>query len=298
MCGRPAAAVNLQGVRAADFFEEHVDPADELFGPGTSTPSLGFRQEFVRALRVGPQEVPDAEVGAGLARLVHDDLESYGTSGDPQLSEGDLRDALLALRAVLQRLAVDVPDIPFRDFTSFRSYWLREGASGSWQARRDILDGIFTALHDDLADLESGLLTASLADAVSPRGRTGWTRVDEELAELRRHFQHARTPQDYRNVGNDCVVVLETLSRQVYDVSRHLRAGETEPPIGKTKQRLERFVEDAAAGPENVEMRKLLRAAIDMAQAVKHTAGSTRRSAGIAADATILLANLLRRLGD
>ena len=78
----------------------------------------------------------------------------------------------------------------------------------SWKARRDILDGVFNDLHDQLADLDSRLMTASLAEAVSPRGRTGWARVDGEIVELRRHFQHARTPQDYRNIGNDCTTVI------------------------------------------------------------------------------------------
>jgi len=41
------------------------------------------------------------------------------------------------------------------------------------------------------------------------------------------------------------VIVLEALSRQVYDVDQHLRDGEEEPPVAKTKQRIDRFVEDA-----------------------------------------------------
>lgn len=65
--------------------------------------------------------------------------------------------------------------------------------------------------------------------------REGWAAVDEEISELRRHFLVARTPQDYRAIGNDCVHVTEALSRQVYDASRHLRSGEEEPPADKTK---------------------------------------------------------------
>lgn len=289
-------------MRPDDFFEEHSAPVDDFVGVELGLlplgPTLSFRRGFVRLLRAGPQDVPDAEVAVALARLVHDDLESYGTDSGQRLDEDDVRDALLALRAVLARLQVAIPDIPFRDFASFRSFWVRDGARGSWQARRDILDAIFNDLHEQLADLESGVLTSSLAEAVSPRERTGWARVDEKIAELRRHFQQARTPQDYRNVGNDCTIVMETLSRQVFAAGRHLRPGETEPPVANTKQRLDRFVEDAASGPENAATRKLLRASIEMAQSVKHNAGPSRRSAGVAADATILVANLLRRFEE
>ena len=115
---------------------------------------------------------------------------------------------------------------------------------------------------------------------------------------MRRHFTSARTPQDYRNVGNDCVTVLEALSRQVYDPDKHLRDGEDEPPVGKTKQRIERFVEDAAPGSDAAVLRKLVRSSIEYAQEVKHRDTGSRKEAGIAADSVILLANLLRRLDE
>lgn len=128
--------------------------------------------------------------------------------------------------------------------------------------------------------------------------RTGWHEVDKEISELRRHFQGARTAQDYRSVGLDCVAVTESLSAQVYDQAKHLREGEEEPPIANTKQRLERFVEDAIPGPDDAKLRKLARATIDFAQHVKHGKTPTRREAGIAADAVIQLANILRHLDD
>lgn len=90
----------------------------------------------------------------------------------------------------------------------------------------------------------------------------------------------------------------EALSRQVYDVNCHLRPGETEPPVAQTKQRIERFVEDAASGASNAEVRKLARAAIELSQAVKHSSTPSRRQAGIAADSVVQLANLLRRLDE
>jgi hypothetical protein len=71
-----------------------------------------------------------------------------------------------------------------------------------------------------------------------------------------------------------------------------------EPAVAQTKQRLSRVVEDRLADPGNAEMRKLARAAIEAAQAVKHNATPDRLSAGLAADAVILVANLLRRLSD
>lgn len=268
-------------------------------GFGFDTTVHRFRREMARRLRQGPlEDAPDPEVAVALARLIHDELEAFGTGGGQVIEDADLREALQALRAVCGRLGVGEPKVPFRDFTTFRSYWIRNGASGSggWQARRDILAGVFDALHDRLADLESQSLTSSLAQPVSPRGRTGWAKVDAEVAELRRHFQSATTPQDYRNVGNDCVILIEAVSAAAYDPGMHLRPDGSEPPVAKTKERLDRVVEVALPGPENAELRKVARATIEAAQAIKHRTTPSRRDAGIAADATIMLVNLLRRL--
>lgn len=78
---------------------------------------------------------------------------------------------------------------------------------------------------------------------------------------------------------------------------RHLPTGETEPPTGQTHKRIMRFVDVELEGSGNVEVRALVRRAAELAEAVKHRGGATRRDAGIASDAVILLANILRRVG-
>lgn len=283
-------------MRPEDFFTApEPDPLDDL---GISSKPR-FNLSLVRELRSGPiAQADDVETAVALARLIHDDLEAFGTEGGEELTDAQMRESLLALRSSLKRLGLDRFEVPFRDFKTFRSYWLQNDGYGSWQARRDILNGIFEPMHEALAERESKSLSSTLAGAISPRERTGWPRVDEEIAELKRHFAQARTAQDYRNIGNDCVVVLEALSRQVYEANRHLRDGEEEPPVAKTKARIERFIEDALPGADNAALRKLVKAANDLAQAVKHRATGNRREAGIAADSVILLANILRRVDD
>jgi hypothetical protein len=214
------------------------------------------------------------------------------------MTENDMREALLALRAVVTRMGIDGFDLPFRDFRTFKSYWIRQDAAGSggYHARRTLLADLFDPLHDDLADIETRVLSSTLVEPMSPHARTGWSAVDTEISELRRHFRAARTPQDYRSVGNDCVAVMEALSKHAYDPAVHLRSGETEPPVASTKQRLDRVIEDAVPGPENAALRRLARAAIELSQQIKHTHEPTRTDAGICADAVIQLANMVRRL--
>lgn len=85
---------------------------------------------------------------------------------------------------------------------------------------------------------------------------------------------------------------------QVYDRDVHLRDGEEEPKVSDTKKRFDRYIEVSLGGGENELLRKLARATIEVAQKVKHNPTSSRRDAGIANDAVILLANILRRLAE
>lgn len=284
-------------MKSWDFWTEH-----EVFEPWeetSTTTSRALDEQFLLDLTRGPVAAhPDIEVAVALARFAHEEFEGHGTGG-AEVSQEQSVLIMRALRAVLTRLGVTTFAPPFRDFTTFYKHWRSVGAvgAGGWQARRDILDEYFDPLHELLDEREAGSITSTLATAISPLRVTGWPRVDEEISELRRHFESSASQQDYSNVGNDCVALLEALSATVYEHEKHKRGDEREPAVQNTKERLDRYVEVELVGPNNAELRKLSRAAIEFAQAVKHRRATvTRQEAGIAADAVILLANLLRRI--
>ena len=233
-----------------------------------------------------------------LARFAHEQFDGHGTSG-ADIDQDQSVVLVRALKAVLTRLGITNFSPPFRDFDTFYKHWRRAGAvgTGGWQARREIVDEYFDPLHAVLDEREAGSISSTLAVAISPRSVTGWPRVDEEISELRRHFESASSQQDYSNIGNDCVAILEALSATVYEHDKHRVSDESEPPVASTKNRLDRFIEVDLPGAANAELRKLARASIEFAQAVKHRRSTvSRMEAGIAADATILLANILRRV--
>lgn len=99
-----------------------------------------------------------------------------------------------ALSSTLSRVGIKL-DLPWRDFATFRSYWLKDGCSGSWQARRDLLESFFGPVQLELDRQEEAQFRAVLAEAVSPHTKTGWPKVDEELPELRRRFRTTTTTQ-------------------------------------------------------------------------------------------------------
>lgn len=280
-------------MRSSDFFRDEIGQSP--WGDGVSTTMLDI--DLVRSLREHPvEEHADASAGLGLVDLAQEELTSFGTGGGERLDDREIEEVLRTIEALTTRLAVPI-EVPFRNFTTFKAYWLRNDGYGSWQARRDMVEELFGPTRLRLIRLEEAA-GVPLARPVSPRSETGWPTVDDEIGELRRRFDSSTTPQDYRAVGTYCMGVIEALSRTVYDAARHLRPGEAEPPVDKSKQRLERYIEDALPGKPNEELRGLARRVIALAHQVKHSETPTRTEAGIAADSVILLANMLRRLAE
>ena len=277
---------------SSDFFEE-----DEFDGWG------GARREslntaWLERLRRRPEpEHSDVDVAVALMDLVHNDLMLFGTSGGESLSDEEMRIAVRTLRAVTSRCGEEFK-LPFREHSSWKAYWLKNDGYGSWQARRELLSGLFNDATARLEAMQDQSIASTLADSISPHEMLGWPAVDTEIGELRRHFREGRTPQDYRGVGNDCTHVLEALSKHVYESDIHTPDDEDDPPPQMTKLRIERYIEERLPGSDNKRLRVLARTAIEVAQQIKHSNEPTRTEAGVAADAVILLANMLRRLED
>lgn len=102
-------------------------------------------EDLVRSLLEGSaKEVGDVSGAMALLTLADAELRAYGTDGSNTLSEPQITLVLRALQAVCSRIGVNV-EIPFRNFSGFRSYWMRRGASGAggWQARRDLVHELF-----------------------------------------------------------------------------------------------------------------------------------------------------------
>ena len=231
-----------------------------------------------------------------LLELLHQQFEAYGTGGGEWIEAKDMRVAVDACNEVVRRLGLAEFEIPFRDYSSFHTWWVENGAYGSWQGRRDLLQRIFEPAERMVRSTRIDERRRRVASGVTPTGRLDWPSFERMVIQIETRFRSARGVPDYKAVGLDCVTLLEALSRSLYDPAQHLRLGESEPPVDQSKNRLDRVVEDAAQGSGKAELRKLVKAAIEYAHHVKHQTTPSRQDAGMAADATILVAHLLRRL--
>lgn len=156
-------------MRAVDFFLE-AEPGFDF--EGEFIPRV-LDEDLVEALRAGPLDgIADESAAIGLLDLVYDQLGRYGTDGSQDLFDPQVELAIRTLETVTLRVDVAL-QVPFRDFTRFRSYWLRNDASGSWQARRDILEALFEPVRERLRlveakPIDTRLPQRSLADLQDP----------------------------------------------------------------------------------------------------------------------------------
>jgi hypothetical protein len=266
---------------------------------GDSEPhsTFAFRRDLVAMALKGPVVgFSEIELAEGLVQLAHKELTTFGTGGISRIHDEDMQLLIRARLAVCNRLNISFPRLPFRNLTTFRDHWISEGMGGSYAARRNYLDGVFDPVEEALFDLATAGWTDRLVDPISPHGATGWAGIDAEIHELRNRFLVARSAQDHCAVGSACVRILECLGEVVFDPAAHMPKGGDIPARDKTKLRFESVILHEIPGPENETLRKAARAIIELAHEVKHRQTPTRRDAGIACDAVIMLVNLMRRL--
>ncbi len=149
-----------------DFFVSR--PGGWFGGQG----SLTLDEQLVEDLRRGPlANRPDLEVGLSLTRLLHEDFTACGTGGGQRLDDESVMLAIKAHRAVLERLGMEPPRLPFRNFSSFGDYWRRNGMSGSggWAARRECVESLLGPARDALEQLEEAEYEAQFKKG--PTGR-------------------------------------------------------------------------------------------------------------------------------
>jgi very-short-patch-repair endonuclease len=123
-------------------------------------------------LRWGPlAERPDLEVGLALTRLLYEDFTAYGTGGGERLDDESVMLAIKTHRAVLERLRMEPPRLPFRNFSAFGDYWRRNGMSGGggWAARRECVESLLGPTRDALEQLEEAEYEAQFSKR--PTGR-------------------------------------------------------------------------------------------------------------------------------
>ena len=132
-------SMKMESMQPPDFWTEY-----EVYSPWTSVPEgkRGLNTELLESLRSEPlADTSDVTAAERLLELTWSELEAFGTGGGNECDDKEIAVAIRTLEAVTRRLGIPL-ELPFRDFTRFKTYWLRNDGYGSWQARRDILEDL------------------------------------------------------------------------------------------------------------------------------------------------------------
>ena len=274
-----------------------ITDSDDGFFLVYSDGTTQVNRELINLVRVGPLDgFDDVLIGERILELTRSEFEKYGTDRTNVFDNDDARNALSSLKACCMRLGITEIDFPFRDFTTFRSWWLKNGASYSWQARRDLLENVFNPLVKRFDNLMLGIPQRTLFEPLNFNSRTAWPKIQEEIEQLRKHATSANSDADIRNLGNDCVVIIEKLSALLYRHADHGDNSLGEEPPTKTKNRLTAIVEREFLSTSSHELVKVVRSTIELAQAIKHNHNPTLMDTMILAETTIFLVAMLDRL--
>lgn len=267
---------------------------DEVFG--SADPVLNL--ELLADLR--KTQKPLAETLSSclaLARLTYDEFLEFGTSRHEKITNSGSQEALRTLTILARQVGYATFSPPFHDFDSFKSYWLENGGHGSWQARRRLLGAVFSPLIAYLLEREdSHPGTSNLLEAVTGDFVEGWSRVDEEILELRRHYTTSATVQDFRNVGNDCVAIVSSIASAVYSPELHSIYGGPQPTDNQTILKISRFIDSRLPGNQHETLRTLVKKVNDLAHSAKHDLDGTALKTSIAADSVLFLSSAIRKI--
>lgn len=285
-------------MKVEDLFDQ--EKIEDVFG-FVAVKNTKLKVDLVDSLAKAPSaDIDDLELAKTLLTLLRDDFVAYGTSGDQSLNDQTVKPVLRAAKIVTKRNNFNVPILPFRDFSGFMEYWRKEGMSGggSWAVRRGYIQDIFNPIIDAIEEKQDGIYFTQLSTPVSEQPVIGdWVKLKDEITQLRNRFSVAKTPQDFSAVGTACVRIIEGISRVAYKQDVHGEATDTsEPPVDKTNIRIGRVIEFGLGGRKNAELRTLAKGSSEVAHKVKHAVTPNALQAGIACDATILLASIVQRI--
>lgn len=191
------------------------------------------------------------------------------------------------LIAALQQRGLAYP-FPWQGLSQWYGYWTGNNL-GTYAQRRVTIRQLVTPTIEALKQQRSGL---RVSDPGS--GPLTWTNLDTRIDGLVAEIDGAITRDDLQDVGRRSREILIDCARLLAD-SSVVPAGQPPPKTGDAKAWLDLFLAARASGASRDRLRRLIRAAWDLAQTVTH--GDIERvDAFAAAQATVLVVRTLQSL--
>ncbi|MHB1293541.1 MAG: hypothetical protein ACYC4R_00960 [Anaerolineae bacterium] len=175
---------------------------------------------------------------------------------------------------------------PYDDLWAWHGRWT-SGLMPTWASRREHLARMYMPL---LKQIQAGSRTRGIVLHEEP---AGWDRVDRCIGDLRRQLPQAETEEQLQTVGLICRETLISLAQAVYDPQRHRTADGVAASTTDSKRMLDAYVAEELSGEQRESMRRVVKAAIALADGLVHHRAASYREAALCAEATVSVVNLV-----
>jgi hypothetical protein len=216
-------------------------------------------------------------------------LTEVATGGRPwQPLRKEYRDRRRRLTEALEDRGLQYP-FPWQDLGQWYGYW--SGNLPTYASRRAKVADLAAPVLDALDHQGTGL---TLTDPGS--GQLAWASLDARLTGLAGELAKAASLDDMQDVGRRAREILIDCARLLADPSL-VPGGQPVPKAADAKAWLDLFLAAQAPGSHRDALRRLVRAAWDLAQTVTH-GNVDRVEAFAAAQATTLVVRTLQSLAE
>lgn len=242
----------------------------------------------------GEDDDPPEPAGVTLPDLVwlierqHECLVAVATGTNISSLDGTYRERGKKIRK--QLAAHGIPD-PY-PWSNLNLFWGRARDYATYQERREWLDGITRPL---VTELERRHDDATVVTDWGATPAVAWRNLEGRLDGLKAEVAKAKTLDDRQDVGRRAREVMIDAVNLCYSEDMSSALGEDVPKAADAKNRFDHILKARTGGRSHEELRKVMRAAWDLAQDVTHSQ-SEQLHALATAQAVVLLVRCLQEI--
>lgn len=175
---------------------------------------------------------------------------------------------------------------PHSDLWKWYGRW-SSGDLTSWQSRREYISNMYEPLLKEVRERRFG---ASSKLNIEP---TGWTRVDRGVDKIKAQLEKAKNEEDFQSVGFLCREALISLAQAVYNSDTHTTTDGVLPSQTDANRMLEAYIVKEISGSSNENARRVVKAALALANELQHRRTATFKEASLCAQSTFTVINLI-----
>lgn len=172
---------------------------------------------------------------------------------------------------------------PFENLWDWYHKWKDEFCS--YSERRRFINDMYKPLLARLIKAPEPIVPA--------REPTGWDRVDRAVEKARSRMESAKHEEDYQTVGLLCREILVSLGQAVYDPSVHTTPDGVIPSATDAGRMIGAFFAHTAPGASNENVRRHVKAALQLAVELQHRRTADFRAAALCLEATSSTVNIV-----